>query len=116
MKIWSPKKHSLDKAEFETSSSIPSGQIMSSFKMAYEIIPDDLITHVDGTPAICAARNPDPAVLEALLTHYREKTTNLHRLLSAIYHPTQMPLSVTRRKYLIFFVLQARVRLFEWET
>ena len=58
-------------------SSISSGQIMSSFKMAYEIIPDNLMTQVDGPPAIRAARNPDPAVLEALLTHYHEKTTNL---------------------------------------
>lgn len=86
--------------------------------MAYKIIPDDLMTQVDGAPAIRAAHNPDSAVLEALFTTVRKPPTSraYHRLLSEINHLTQMPFSVTRRKILIFIIMQAQMRLFGWET
>ncbi|ODM15597.1 hypothetical protein SI65_08831 [Aspergillus cristatus] len=45
--------------------------------MPYKLTPDDLMTPIDETPAIRAARNPDPAFLDAILAHYRKKAANL---------------------------------------
>lgn len=46
--------------------------------MAYQLTIDDLEpTQADETPPIRAARNPNPAVLDALLSYYRERASRL---------------------------------------
>ncbi|BCR90082.1 uncharacterized protein ACHE_51280A [Aspergillus chevalieri] len=45
--------------------------------MPYKLTPDGLMTHIDKTSAIRAARNPGPAFLDAILADYRKKAANL---------------------------------------
>ncbi|KAK9646495.1 hypothetical protein HCH54_005235 [Aspergillus fumigatus] len=48
--------------------------------MSYQLTPDDLDTSFETPPAIRAARNPNPAVLQALLDYYRSELPHVAHL------------------------------------